>query len=63
MNTVHTAISLPEFGSIPEKYLEEMVTQLPRFYIRGPDILAVQSPLEIEKRGITVGVLRPSSLD
>ena len=37
-----------------------MVAQLPRLYIRGADVLAVQRPLEIEKRGITVGVLHPA---
>lgn len=44
-------------------YLEKVVAQLPRLYVRGADILAVQGPLEIEERRVSVMVLRPSPLD
>lgn len=41
-------------------YLEKVVAQLPRLYVRGADVLAMQRPLEVEKWGIAIGVLHPS---
>ena len=39
-----------------------MVAQLPRLYVRGADVLAVQRPFEVEKRGVSIGVLHPPPL-
>ncbi len=63
LHEYRTQLFCPQVWTEVEKYLEKMVAQLPRLYLRGPDILAVQSPLKVEKRGIAVGILRPSSLN